>query len=38
MLTKAQANSVTDNESNIDESMHLIQCTETGPDCKNCVG
>ena len=37
MPTKAQRNSETDNESKIDGSMHLIQCTGTGPDGKNCV-
>ena len=36
MRTKAQRKSVTDNESINDGSMHLIQCTETGPNGKHC--
>ena len=37
MPTKAQQYSVTDNESNNGGSMHLIQCTGTGPDGKEFV-
>ena len=37
MPTKAWRNSVADNEGNNDGSVHLIQCTRTGPDGKDCV-
>ena len=37
MLTKARQNSVRDNESNNDGSLHLIQSTGTGLDGKDRV-
>ena len=37
MPTKVWRNSVADNEGNNDGSVHLIQCTKTGPDGKDCV-
>ena len=37
MPIKARQNSVTENESNNDGSMHLIHCTGTGTDGKDCV-
>ena len=36
MPTKAGQNSVKD-EIYFERSMHLIQCTGTGQDCKECV-
>ena len=37
MRTRAQQNSVTDNKSNNERPMHLIQCTGIGPGGKDCV-
>ena len=37
MPTKARRNFVADNESNNDGSIHLKQCTATGPESKDCV-
>ena len=37
MRTKARQNSVTDDESNNERPMHLIQCTDIGPGDKDCA-
>ena len=37
MPTKERKIYLTDYGSNKDRSMHLIQCTGTGPDVKDCV-